>query len=31
MRLGHRTLIPLREIRRLVEERYKPPLRSGDG
>lgn len=31
MRLGGRTLIPQAEIRRLIEERYKPPPRSGDG
>lgn len=28
MRLGHRTLIPSREITRLIAERYHPP--SGD-
>lgn len=25
MRLGHRTLIPSREIARLIAERYRPP------
>lgn len=25
MRLGHRTLIPAREISRLINERYRPP------
>lgn len=29
MRLGHRTLIPSREIARLIAERYHPP--KGDG
>lgn len=29
MRLGHRTLIPSREIARLIAERYRPP--SDDG
>lgn len=29
IRLGHRTLIPSREITRLIEERYRPP--RGDG
>lgn len=31
MRLGYRVLIPLAEIRRLIEENYRPPRRSGDG
>lgn len=30
MRLGHRTLIPSREIQRLIDERYRPPG-SDDG
>jgi predicted DNA-binding transcriptional regulator AlpA len=25
MHLGHRTLIPQREIRRLIDENYRPP------
>ncbi len=29
MRLGCRTLIPSREIQRLIDERYRPP--KGDG
>lgn len=29
MRLGHRTLIPQQEIRRLVHENYRPPTRDG--
>ncbi len=31
MRLGHRTLIPRREIQRLISENYRPPPRSDDG
>lgn len=31
VRLGHRTLIPLREIRRVIAERYHPPPGSGEG
>ncbi|WP_100522436.1 helix-turn-helix transcriptional regulator [Mycobacteroides abscessus] len=31
MRLGGRTLIPAREISRLIDERYRPPPPSGDG
>ncbi|SIG33623.1 DNA-binding protein, excisionase family [Mycobacteroides abscessus subsp. abscessus] len=30
MRLGHRTLIPAREITRLINERYHPPAPKGD-
>lgn len=30
MRLGHRTLIPMREIQRLISENYRPPPRSDD-
>ncbi|MDO3096589.1 helix-turn-helix domain-containing protein [Mycobacteroides abscessus subsp. abscessus] len=29
MRLGHRTLIPSREISRLIDERYHPPKSDG--
>ncbi|RIS51934.1 DNA-binding protein [Mycobacteroides abscessus] len=29
MRLGHRTLIPSREIARLIDERYHPPKSDG--
>ncbi|MCV7143582.1 helix-turn-helix transcriptional regulator [Mycolicibacterium fortuitum] len=29
IRLGHRTLIPSREITRLIEERYHPPKSDG--
>ena len=29
MRLGHRTLIPQREIARLIDERYHPPKSDG--
>ncbi|WP_040525232.1 MULTISPECIES: helix-turn-helix domain-containing protein [Mycobacteriales] len=29
MRLGHRTLIPQREIVRLIDERYHPPKSDG--
>ena len=29
MRLGHRTLIPQREIARLINERYRPPKSDG--
>lgn len=31
MRLGHRTLIPSREIARLIAERYHPPAPKSDG
>ncbi|WP_225320255.1 helix-turn-helix domain-containing protein [Rhodococcus erythropolis] len=31
MRLGHRVLIPQAEIRRLIEENYRPPRPSADG
>lgn len=31
MRLGHRILIPAREITRLINENYRPPPRSDDG
>lgn len=31
MRLGRRTLIPMREIQRLISENYRPPPRSDDG
>lgn len=31
MRLGGRTLIPMREIQRLISENYKPPVRGDDG
>ncbi|QQG95893.1 helix-turn-helix domain-containing protein [Mycobacteroides chelonae] len=30
MRLGHRTLIPAREIARLIDERYHPPALGND-
>lgn len=29
IRLGHRTLIPQREIARLIDERYHPPKSDG--
>lgn len=31
IRLGHRTLIPSREITRLIAERYHPPEPKSDG
>lgn len=30
IQLGHRTLIPSREISRLIAERYHPPVPEGD-
>ncbi|WP_170092322.1 helix-turn-helix domain-containing protein [Mycobacteroides abscessus] len=30
MRLGHRTLIPQREIHRLISEHYRPPPPRSD-
>ncbi|EUA41856.1 helix-turn-helix domain protein [Mycobacterium avium subsp. avium 2285 (R)] len=30
MRLGHRTLIPAREIQRLISENYRPPPPRSD-
>ncbi len=29
IQLGHRTLIPSREITRLIDERYRPPAPDG--
>lgn len=29
IQLGHRTLIPSREISRLIDERYRPPTSDG--
>ncbi|ROZ56308.1 DNA-binding protein [Rhodococcus sp. WS1] len=31
IRLGHRTLIPSREITRLIDERYRPPTPGNAG
>ncbi|MFN6549530.1 helix-turn-helix transcriptional regulator [Mycolicibacterium septicum] len=31
IQLGHRTLVPAREISRLIAERYHPPAPKGDG
>lgn len=30
IRLGFRTLIPAREVVRLIDERYRPPMPKGD-
>lgn len=31
IQLGHRTLIPAKEIQRLIDERYRPPAPGNSG